>query len=453
MIRYLVILVIILMFHSPICLSKNSNTTLDFSWDNIQLYFHGRKSTAYTPDEIKYLAKFPLITLEKTTGYQTYSTTEEGSLQAARSIKNINPNTKILYYRNVLVHYPTYEVNSTLSTLSEPFLRNTDNGDVLELVGTNPGYDLTKPAVRKWWVDHCKYMSDQPEIDGIFVDGNVKVITPNYLLPQLGEIKKTDLILSYKSMLDSLNVKLSPQKMALGNLIRATLDNSGLEYMRYFDGTYLENFIGDRDYIAQGITAAQTVARQNKVVAFTFFIDQNLPDTIPTDANGYVVLSPENQKLFDFYLAIYLICAEQFSYFLVTENYDVNPGRNRFWLKRFAEYDYELGAPLARAITKGYTYTRKFKNADVTLNLNTMTGTITWLKSTNTDTIVEDKKIKYYSANKKIHLSSNTNQVVNIFNTIGVKIWSGNVGVTELEIPLPTGIYIIKENNKQLINF
>lgn len=449
------ILAIFFCFSQSVVMLAGSNATSkfpEFSWDKIQLYFHGRKATAYTNDELLYLSKFPLITLEKTTGSGTYNTTEEGSIQAARAIKTKNPNAKILYYRNVIVHYGTYGANTALNSITDPFLKDRITGEVIPLVGTNPGYDLTRADVRKWWVDHCKYMSNQPEIDGIFVDGNIKVLTDYYLLNELGKTKKNNLITGYGIMMDSLKANINPSKLNYANIIRASIPNTGTDYMHYFDGSYLENFIGNRDYIAEGIAAAQTIARQGKIVSFTFFIDENLPVTIPVDDKGYVILSPEHQILFDFYLAIYLICAEEYSYFLVTENYDVNPGKNRFWLSKFAEYDKPLGSPKANAIRNGYVYTRQFQNASVTLNLNTMTGTVTWLNTTDVNAAKDTKRIIGYSSDKKLILKTSQSQQVNIYNTLGSKVWSGNVGSDAVEIPLPAGVYIIKEFNQRIIN-
>ncbi len=36
----------------------------DFSWDRVPLYMHIRKSTGFTPEELRYLAGFPLIAFE-----------------------------------------------------------------------------------------------------------------------------------------------------------------------------------------------------------------------------------------------------------------------------------------------------------------------------------------------------------------------------------------------------
>jgi len=448
------LLAVFLLFHVSSILNSQSPSASkmpEFTWDQIQLYFHGRKATAFNDTEIAYLAKFPLITLEKTTGNQTFLTTEEGSIQAARSIKAVNVAAKVLYYRNVMVHYGTYAVNSSIVNISEPFLKHRTTGEVLQLVGTNPGYDLSKATVRKWWVDHCVFMSNQPEIDGVFVDGNVKAITPTYFLSELGQTKKTQILNGYNLMMDSLKSALNPQKLNFANLIRATLDDSGLGYMHYFDGSYIENFIGNKEYIAKGIEAAQTVARQNKLLTFTFFITDNLPTEIPTDANGNVILSHEHQALFDFYLAIYLICAEKYSYFLVTENYDVNPGKNRFWMKQFAEYSKPLGSPKGDASKNGFIYTREFEHASVRLDLNTMSGTINWYSNPSTVTQTAQRNITIRTGINKLFLTADTGQHIKLYNLPGKVVWSGFIGSEVTEIPLPSGVYIIGDLRKMVI--
>jgi len=44
----------------------------EFSWDHIPRYMHIRKDHAYTAKEIKFIAKFPLITFEKSNGHKTH---------------------------------------------------------------------------------------------------------------------------------------------------------------------------------------------------------------------------------------------------------------------------------------------------------------------------------------------------------------------------------------------
>ena len=50
---------------------------------------HVRKMTAFTPEEVEYLATFPLITFEKTTGMKDFGSTEKGTYMAAKAVKEI----------------------------------------------------------------------------------------------------------------------------------------------------------------------------------------------------------------------------------------------------------------------------------------------------------------------------------------------------------------------------
>ncbi len=97
----------------------------EFSWDRLPLYMHIRKATSYTDEEIAFLARFPLITFEKANGYKDYGSVEKGTLTAARAVKKVNPNTKILYYRNVIVDYDNYDANKELNAISGALLKNT----------------------------------------------------------------------------------------------------------------------------------------------------------------------------------------------------------------------------------------------------------------------------------------------------------------------------------------
>jgi hypothetical protein len=46
----------------PSTLPTSQGRMPSFSWEHVQCYVHIRKDTAFTPDEIRYLATFPLIT-------------------------------------------------------------------------------------------------------------------------------------------------------------------------------------------------------------------------------------------------------------------------------------------------------------------------------------------------------------------------------------------------------
>jgi len=109
-----------------------------FSWDTIPLYMHMRKATSFTQEELNYLAGFPLITLEKTTGSRTYGSSEDGSREAAKGIKAVNPEARVLYYRNVMCNYGAYKVNEGLKDIPGDFLVARDGNTKLHRALTDP---------------------------------------------------------------------------------------------------------------------------------------------------------------------------------------------------------------------------------------------------------------------------------------------------------------------------
>ncbi|MFC2090510.1 putative glycoside hydrolase [Bacteroidota bacterium] len=344
-----------------------------------------RKATPFTEEELKYLASFPLVTLEKTTGARTYGSSEKGSREAAKAIKNVNPNTKVLYYRNVMCNYGTYDVNAGLDTIPEAFLVDSSNGNMKLHRNVREVYDLSNSKLRKWWVDHCVEMSAYPEIDGIFLDGNIKALEPVFLGKEIGLEKKQEVADGYEIMMKDMRTRMDSDKLMLANMIRARLNNSGLDYMEYMDGSYLEGFeleangIPRVEYIAKGIDAAQKAGRDGKILCMTMGLGRTAHAANRIDdSRQKVEWGPETLERLDYSLAMFLICAEKYSYFLAHDGYGVDGNRSAVWLKRFPQYDKPLGPPKGPAIKDGFVYTRKFEHASVWLDIENEEAKITW---------------------------------------------------------------------------
>ena len=244
-----------------------------FSWDRVPLYVHIRKDTAFTDEEIRYLATFPLITFEKSTGNRDSGSTEAGTLKAARAVKAINPVTKILYYRNVIVHYGGYAANSSLEDIPGAFLVGRDGNDKL-IRDRIQAYDLTNKALRDWWIAAAKEVCSDPAIDGIFLDGVVKILEPAFLKSEIGEEKKAAELAGYETLMEDTRKMLGPQKLMVANVLRARFPDSGLSHMKTLDGSYIEGFEGavgmsKKDYVAKGMEAFQKAAQQGSIIAFT----------------------------------------------------------------------------------------------------------------------------------------------------------------------------------------
>jgi hypothetical protein len=358
-----------------------------FSWDHVPRYVHIRKDTAFKPDEMNYLATFPLIAFEKTTGSKDSGSTEAGTLKAARAVKAINPAAKILYYRNVIVHYGTYAANDALKDIPEAFLVGRDGSDKL-VRNSVQAYDLSNKAVRDWWLDAAGKICADPAIDGLFLDGNVKVLEPAYLRNAIGEKKKAAVVDGYTAMMKDARQLLGPEKLMLANVLRARFPDSGLGAMKAFDGSYIEAFettvggIPVKDYVAKGIEAFQEAARQGAVIAFTAGLgeagaqggaaNEARTDEIRTSMKE----ESASDRRFQYLLALFLICAEKHSYFDAHDGYDAK--RSKVWMTHAPEFDRPLGAPKGPAVRSGYTYTREFAHASVRLDIEKQTGEVTW---------------------------------------------------------------------------
>ncbi|BDS07498.1 hypothetical protein NT6N_25380 [Oceaniferula spumae] len=368
--------------------SKKSATAVRklpaFSWDRIPLYMHIRKAQAYTDKEIAFIAKFPLITFEKANGHSAHGTIEKGTLVAARAVKKVNPDATILYYRNVIVHYGGYGANKALADIPGAFLKDTKSGNTKLVRSKVEAYDLSSPKLREWWVETCSSMTADPAIDGVFLDGNIKALEPGYLKRQVGAEKKKAVTAGYHTMMKDTRKAIGPDKLMVANILRARFKNAGLEYLDYFDGSYLEGFqhaVGKtsyEDYIAKGIDAMQQASRQGKIIAFT----NGLAETENTskmgidEIHGSVESEEKARQALIYPLAIFLISAGEHSYFRAHEGYAAD--KKNHWMRWFPEYDKPLGPPLGPAKKDGYVYTRQFKHCSVTLDVKKRTADIKW---------------------------------------------------------------------------
>ena len=247
----------------------------EFTWDRIPRYMHIRKAQSFTEEEIKFLARFPLITFEKANGHQDHGSVEAGTLKAARAVKAINPDTTILYYRNVMVHYGSYAANKGLAANPRSDCCTDQKGNSKLVRNRVEAYDLSNADLRTWWANSCSSMTADPHIDGIFLDGNIKALERGYLARQIGDAKKQQTMDGYHLMMKQTREAIGPDKLMIANILRARFENAGLEYLDYFDGSYLEGFFHNvggasyEEYVAKGIDAMQKAARQGKIIAFT----------------------------------------------------------------------------------------------------------------------------------------------------------------------------------------
>jgi hypothetical protein len=158
--------------------------------------------------------------------------------------------------------------------------------------------------------------------------------------------------------------------------------------LRAFDGSYIEAFettvgkIPVKDYVAKGITAFQEAARQGTVIAFTAGLGEEsgsagkANEAQTDEIRTALKKEDDNNRRFQYLLALFLICAEKHSYVFAHDGYDAKNSTQ--WRKPRPEFERPLGAPKGPAVRAGYTYTREFEHVSVFVDIEQENARIDW---------------------------------------------------------------------------
>lgn len=173
---------------------------------------------------------------------------------------------------------------------------------------------------------------------------------------------------------------IGPDKLILANILRARFDEGGLEYLNYFDGSYLENFfhhvegVSYEDYVAKGIDTMQKAARSGKIIAFTagLALPKNTSQLGIDEAHALIKFEEQARAGLSYPLALFLICAEKHSDFRIHEGYSAD--KDDRWMRWHADFDKLLGPPQGPAKKEGHLYSRDFKHASVKPDIKNRTG-------------------------------------------------------------------------------
>ncbi len=173
---------------------------------------HVWKQTDFTDEELDYLAQFPLITFEKATGVQVGSV-QEGTLKAARAVKARNPDARILYYKNIVIDWGGSAASQGLETIEGAILQSKDGTfPTINARNSSNFFDIGLPEVRAWWMKDAHRMLNDPSIDGILIDANIKVLVEGYFLrsKKVSKEKYERLKNGYDQLLTQIDEELRP---------------------------------------------------------------------------------------------------------------------------------------------------------------------------------------------------------------------------------------------------
>lgn len=346
-----------------------------FTWDHVPLYAHLGIGDGLEPDQYDFLADhFNLITF---TGGITRASVEPKITAAARTIKQRNPNTKVLFYwASDMPKHQWKQSNATFPDGGYLHVRRRGRDSLV--------FDVCRQDVREWWSDVAAKAVRDYSCDGIFVDGATAGTPGGPWSRLLGKEKAAVMDAGVFAMLREARKKMGPDKLIIFNPLHGhdrKRGPLGEQYLPVTDGAMVDDFDRaanvkqqSKEYMANTIEVMRKAAQDGKIIifkawpGFTWWSDKEMMKK-PHDELHRVA-----SERITFPLACFLAGAGPNCYFCYTWG----------WLGKYGtfdwypEFDKPLGPPEGEAKRDGWTYQREFAHASVFVDLEEKSAKIDW---------------------------------------------------------------------------
>ncbi|WP_417443137.1 putative glycoside hydrolase [Joostella sp.] len=369
-----------LLYSSMVIGQFNEKKYPDFSWDQIQLCFHfGNNNRLLSDDEISFITDHSnIICLEKAHGIGEMGYTEKGIATDASRLKLAKPDMKVIFYWNAFLDYKMYKASKTYNQHPEWWLKDK-NGNLDYKSKDLKRYDLSNPAVRKWWVDIAYKGVTDYNCDGVFMDAFPQV-NASANIDLWGQEKYDAINQGLHYLVKETRERLGQDKLILFNGIRTTdAGTFGTSFYEHGDAPMMEHFgvikSATKEAMLADIQAMQAAGKKGKMVIF-----KGWPGEKGLWINKeFMAHSKEEKEAIAkreivFPLACFLIGAQEYAYFSYSWGYQAEHG---FFID-YPEYHKKLGKPLSDYKKNGWVLTRDFEYAKVWVNLENRTAKIDW---------------------------------------------------------------------------
>ena len=316
-----------------------------FSWDTLPVFFHScNESGLYSEESIKTIAKFQMVTIEKSQSRLVSGVDDEDDMmRVMKMVKDVNPNAATYFYMpSFKVHPQMSKMTRELDQHPDWYLRDSNGTKVKNRQGYY-AFDVSNPDLRQWWKNFCLNALEVTNGDGCYSDSSHRYNTT--FKPPLSPEKE-------KAWGDGLLELSKEVQEALGDdrLLIGKVANQS-----YVKAIQIEYFYARNSSIVELMLAVEV----GQVVQAHVPITQNCRDDITN------------------FEAAFLIGAGKFSYFGCGGWSTPNNDTNAFIWR--PEYDKPLGAPNGPATYKNGVWRREFSHGTtVEFDTSTNTGNIKW---------------------------------------------------------------------------
>lgn len=361
----------------------NKNSYPEFSWDTVPVGLHFSAKGGFSPEQVDFVSKFPIFCIEKHQGVSAFKDARKGAFVATKAIKEKNPKAKLLFYWNSNIDGgKNYFGHQILAEGYHPEWKLTGSKDVL-VRGYQETYDSSNAEFRKWWVSIPVEAVKEGNMDGVFIDA-----IPHFYRDEKQHTK----ILGaekLKKVQDGVAIMAEDLARQLGNdkiLIFNNMNEGGRAFegdvANLADGGMIENFCNfylkgtTKESALAQIEQLRLAAKNKKVMMVKGWPRYSYRRTTERENVSMETIDKHIKEDITFPLSCFLIGAGEYAYFVYSWGYRTAHGN----MVDYPEYSKPLGEPLGDYKRDGWVFTRKFKYADVWLDLENRKAKIDWKK-------------------------------------------------------------------------
>ena len=357
-----------------------------FSWDKVPLYMmFADDDRLLTDEEVEKIAgASDFICVEKQHGKKVYGDAVLGLKHETEAFKKVNSKTISLGYFNSAIAYSFNRYTNMLTPdkidqvpeLKKLTLNHPKTGEPVMMGKAFYTFDALNPELRAWWSDAAADMIKESGADGIFIDqmhGHTWLYSKD---------KKAEVADGVVDMMRQLKQKIGEDKIFLAN--------NGARNERIFeiaDAFMFEHYKKEathtKEKILEDWQLMAKISDAGKICICRYSapadLDSPLAKSSRMDKKKHKAAEWEelSKKKLPYYLAIYLIGAEPYTYFQWGWGWCLSTGP----LVDYPEFNRPLGKPLGkykRVHPEGWEFTREFEHVSVWIDLEKEDAKLDW---------------------------------------------------------------------------
>jgi len=354
-----------------------------FSWDTVpvyQMFADSRLLTKPEVDEIASTSRF--ICIEKQHGISSHGAADIGAKEEIKQFRAVDPGIKSLVYFNSAYAYPFISASKGFhhKSINDPenaklrsfLFEDPESGELAFREGDHTHYfDVLNPELRSWWAQTVGAFVRDADGDGLFVD-------QMHGFSWLRAKQKKEVEAAQVEMMRMAKEAIGPDKILL-------LNNAAHipELFEVGDGFMFEHYspkLLTKEKIVSDWELMKKISQAKKFCVWRIGIEHDkLSEEMKQDGRKLSQKEYEqvSRKRISFYIATFLIGAQEYSYFQYGWGWTLHTGP----LCRYPELKRALGKPkgeYTRTSPEGWEFRREFEHASVVVDLEKHQGSIDW---------------------------------------------------------------------------